>query len=60
MRGPGSLSCHPRIKWAQAHGTREALERRFRLAGGSAKGYRFKARLYHPSDLRFSVGTTVM
>ena len=22
----------PRIKWAQAHGTREALDRRFRLA----------------------------
>ena len=23
---------HPRIKWAQAHGTREALDRQFRLA----------------------------
>ena len=32
MRGPASHSCHPRIKWAQAHGTREALDRRFRLA----------------------------
>ena len=32
MRGPASHSCYPRIKWAQAHGTREALNRRFRLA----------------------------
>ena len=32
MRGPASHSYQPRIKWAQAHGTREALDRRFRLA----------------------------
>ena len=32
IRGPDMHSCHPRIKWAQAHDTREALERRFRLA----------------------------
>ena len=32
IRGPASHCCHPRIKWAQAHGTREALDRRFRLA----------------------------
>ena len=32
MRGPSPRGCHPRIKWAQAHGTREALNRRFRLA----------------------------
>ena len=32
MRGPASHSYHRRIKWAQAHGTREALDRQFRLA----------------------------
>jgi len=32
IRGPGSHSHQPRIKWAQAHGTCEALDRRFRLA----------------------------
>ena len=32
MRGPSPHSCRPRIKWAQAHGTREAFDRRFRLA----------------------------
>ncbi len=32
MRGPDLHCCQPRIKWAQAHGMREALERRFRLA----------------------------
>ena len=32
MRGPGPHSYRPRIKWAQAHGTLEALDRRFRLA----------------------------
>ncbi len=32
MRGPGSHYYQRRIKWAQAHGTREALDRRFRLA----------------------------
>src|SRR5258707_14678385 len=31
MRGPASDTHHP-IKWAQAHGTREALDRRFRRA----------------------------
>ena len=32
MRGPGLHSCHKRIKWAQAHDTRKALDRQFRLA----------------------------
>src|SRR6266852_2103662 len=31
-RGPGPHSAHPRIKWAQAHGTCEALNRQFWLA----------------------------
>ena len=31
-RGPASHCWHPRIKWAQAHGAREALNPRFRLA----------------------------
>src|SRR5258707_14328492 len=31
MRDPASHSCHPTIKWAQAHGAREALDRRLRL-----------------------------
>src|ERR1700692_2554725 len=32
MRGPGAHCCRPRIKWAQTHGMREALDPRFRLA----------------------------
>jgi len=32
MRGPYAHFCRPRIKWAQAHGTREALDR-LRRAG---------------------------
>ena len=32
MRGPDLHCRQPRIKWAQTHGMREALERRFRLA----------------------------
>jgi hypothetical protein len=32
MRSPGSHFCRSRIKWAQAPGTREALDRRFRIA----------------------------
>src|SRR5260370_8287587 len=32
IRGPASHCSHKRIKWAQAHSTREALDRRFWLA----------------------------
>ena len=30
--GPGPHPAHPRINWVQAHGMRETLDRRFRLA----------------------------
>ena len=32
IRGSASHCCHPPTKWAQAQGTSEALDRRFRLA----------------------------